>query len=192
MRNPSIIPTIQTHLHPHRYAFDTSVQVVPIPELVPMRLTQCLRGALLPHTAVDVLRPLMEAAMACMRDGSVVLGGLIEVLCREPVADWAKEAGHLRGQVDAATYARHKVEWSLDKLRGRHPAEIMVEQLRWRHQSKAHWESLKAHVRGVRGEDGRASCGEVLTTAEQVACLLEMATDANLLGRMYAGWLAWL
>lgn len=177
---------------PHRYAFDTTVQIIPIPELVPMRLTQCLRGALLPHDAVDVLRPLMEAAMACMRDGSVVLGGLIEILCREPVADWAKEAGNLRKEVDAESYARRKVSWSLDKLRGRHPGEIMVEQLRFRHGGKAHWHALEAHVRGVRGEDARASYGELLTPVQQVACLLEMATDPNLLGRMYVGWLSWL
>lgn len=180
------------HLHQYRYAFDTSVQVLTIPEVVPMRLTQCLRGALLPHTAVDVLHPLMEAAMICMRDGMVVLGGLMEVLCREPVVNWSRELSRLRGEVEAGDHARTKVQWALDKLAGRHPAELMVEQLRSRHSTKAYWALLEASVRGVPQEDRRAGLGAVLNPGEQVSCLLEMATDPNLLGRMYVGWQPWL
>ena len=54
----------------------------------------------------------------------------------------------------------------------------------------------QALVRGDAVLDKRAaitSKGDVpLSEEEQAACLLDMATDANILGRAYRGWRPWL
>ncbi len=181
----------------HRYAFDTAVQILPVPELVPFRLTQTLQGALLPHDAIHILTVLIEASLRSLRAGAVVLQGIMEVFCREPVSDWAAEVGRLRTHVDASTHVQTKVAWSLQKLAGRHPAAIMEDELAPQHEGRSHWEALRRNVWGEGGIRARAEkrmidAAASLSPAQQAECLLDMATDPNLLGRMYYGWKPWL
>ena len=56
-----------------RYAFGTGTQVLPIPELMPFRLTRQLAGVLAPHDALSVLAGPMAAAFAALRAGADVL-----------------------------------------------------------------------------------------------------------------------
>ena len=56
-----------------RYAFGTGTQVLPIPELMPFRLTRQMAGVLAPHDALAVLAGPMAAAFAALRTGADVL-----------------------------------------------------------------------------------------------------------------------
>jgi DNA-dependent protein kinase catalytic subunit len=56
-----------------RYAFGTATQALPVPELMPFRLTQQLAGVLAPHDASAVLRQPMGTAMGALRDGAAIL-----------------------------------------------------------------------------------------------------------------------
>ncbi len=56
-----------------RYAFGTGTQVLPIPELMPFRLTRQMAGVLAPHDALAVLAGPMTAAFAALRSGADVL-----------------------------------------------------------------------------------------------------------------------
>ena len=56
-----------------RYAFGTGTQVLPIPELMPFRLTRQMAGVLAPHDALAVLAGPMAAAFAALRSGVDVL-----------------------------------------------------------------------------------------------------------------------
>lgn len=52
-----------------------AVQVLPIPELMPFRLTRAVEGALLPHSAHAVLLPPMTALMGCLAGEDFILDG---------------------------------------------------------------------------------------------------------------------
>jgi hypothetical protein len=57
------------------------LQVLPIPELVPFRLTPQLLGALQPHSGREVLAPAMAAALAALSAPAArqLLGAVMEV-----------------------------------------------------------------------------------------------------------------
>ena len=57
----------------HRYSFDTGVSVLPIPELMPFRLTQQMLGVLEPLDAKVLLRNPMAQVMTALRGGRDVL-----------------------------------------------------------------------------------------------------------------------
>lgn len=56
-----------------RYSFGTGAQMLPIPELMPFRLTRQMRGALQPHDARELLRAPLALGLAALRSGSGVL-----------------------------------------------------------------------------------------------------------------------
>lgn len=82
------------------------------------------------------------------------------------------------------------------KLAGRHPADVMVAELSGKHAGQKHWQGLVAVVRGDESHNVRARIpgGDhaVLSPEQQAECLLDQATDPNVLGRMYFGWRPWL
>ncbi len=59
--------------HVRRYAFGTATQVLPVPELMPFRLTRQLAGALAPYDATAVLHRPLAAALSALRDGGAIL-----------------------------------------------------------------------------------------------------------------------
>ena len=87
------------------------------------------------------------------------------------------------------TYKRHSVSTSI-QITG--PA-LKMTQLLWLRLICAHKQAL---VRGDAEHNKRVALapegGVPLTDEEQAACLLHMATDANILGRAYRGWRPWL
>ncbi|GIL42486.1 hypothetical protein Vafri_455, partial [Volvox africanus] len=237
------------------YSFGSATQVLPIPELVPFRLTPQLLGALKPHAGREVLTPALTAALAALSAPAArqLLAAVMEIFLREPVADWQHEAMVLRagaggggagggtgrseqssgggsgggGVVDeefedsrvlAARLARTRVEIALRKLARLHPSLIMVEELRYRHAATSHFGALCGIVRGdgggdvvnaIAGSDGgcRDNAGGrtayrarfnllersgPLTPEEQARCLIDLATDYAVLGRMYLGWRPYL
>ena len=56
-----------------RYSFGTAVQVLPIPELMPFRLTRQMTGALQPHDALALLQAPCTLAMMALRSGKDIL-----------------------------------------------------------------------------------------------------------------------
>lgn len=68
------------------------------------------------------------------------------------------------------------------------------------HQKKEFVKNLQAVCHGDRHHNCRAilldatdnPASHVLTVEEQVDCLVDMATDANILGRIYIGWCPWI
>ena len=61
------------------------------------------------------------------------------------------------------------------------------------HSRKPLCKYVQAVVMGDKALDNRAKLRrERLTPEEQVECLLNQATDGNILGRVYAGWEPWM
>ena len=131
-----------------------------------------------------------------------MLQGVMGVFLREPLLDWQKEARILR--TEGGVHAGLKVELAKARLSGRHPAAITVAELTAGHSRQPHWKALKAIVEGDPHRDERARVraaveqksgggrpgvsGTALSVEQQVACLLDQATDPNILGRTWEGW----
>jgi DNA-dependent protein kinase catalytic subunit len=88
-----------------------------------------------------------------------------------------------------------KVENTQHKLELWNPAEITIAEL-WSsvHANKPYTGVLEAIIRGDPQRNARAQVpGKVCRTVqEQVDCLIDQATDPNLLGRIYVGWQPWV
>lgn len=56
-----------------RYSFGTGTQALPIPELMPFRLTRQLCGVLAPHDALAALAGPMTATLQALRSGAHIL-----------------------------------------------------------------------------------------------------------------------
>ena len=56
-----------------RYSFGTAVQVLPIPELMPFRLTRQMVGVMQPHDAVAMLQAPCTLALTGLRSGKDIL-----------------------------------------------------------------------------------------------------------------------
>ncbi|GMH34457.1 hypothetical protein BSKO_02291 [Bryopsis sp. KO-2023] len=189
------------------YSFGTATQVLPIPELMPFRLTRQLIGVSAPHDGKAILAMYMKEIMVALRQGRQVIEGIMEAFLREPLLDWQREAQVLskikgkkvaQGDVEhrEEMHAQLKVEHSKQKLRGKHPVDIMLSELAGRHGGKPYWRTLEAVVRGDPNTNRRAQVkckgGGVLSCEEQVECLLDQATDGNILGRTWWGWRPWI
>ncbi len=76
------------------YSFGTAAMVLPIPELLPFRLTRQMANALAPHDAVALLVPAMAAVLAALQEGMAkrVLEAMLAIFLAEPLLDWQKEA----------------------------------------------------------------------------------------------------
>ena len=61
------------------------------------------------------------------------------------------------------------------------------------HSRKPECKDMQSVVMGDKKEDIRAKLGKSnLSPDQQVACLLNQATDRNILGRVWAGWEPWM
>lgn len=98
-------------------------------------------------------------------------------------------------------YPIKKLEIARRKLDGENPCHLLVEELEMGHGSRDWFQAAKAAVMGSGGGGVGAStitptlrstapriCQDV---QQQVDCLLDLATDQDLLGRTYVGWKPW-
>lgn len=74
----------RSHVYMCRYSFGTAVQVLPIPELMPFRLTRQMAGVLQPHDALALLQAPCTLAMTALRSGKDILEvcNPFSLLCR--------------------------------------------------------------------------------------------------------------
>lgn len=98
-------------------------------------------------------------------------------------------AGDLLGN-----FARSKLAWARDKLGGGNPARITIKEVEMSSvpavQKKQ--DLIREIVLGPAGSKRRAMPAVGLDVEDQVDCLIEQATDPNILGRMWQGWAPWL
>eukprot|EP01063_Lacrimia_lanifica_P031641 TRINITY_DN5264_c0_g1_i1.p1 TRINITY_DN5264_c0_g1~~TRINITY_DN5264_c0_g1_i1.p1 ORF type:complete len:2741 (+),score=986.98 TRINITY_DN5264_c0_g1_i1:951-8225(+) len=190
------------------HAFGTATELLHIPELMPFRLTPQLCGVWAPLGAT-LLRGGMTAALTALQDSKHLILDVLSVFVREPLATWQRTAlrKHRKGKVAkedtpaTATaphdaYAAAKIKNVTQKLNLVNPWVPIAEDLAGN--SIAAATTLKhphgmAHARAIlKGRPGRNVRADVpdtcRSTDEQVACLIDMASDPNILCRTYMGW----
>lgn len=185
------------------HAFGSATQFLPIPELIPFRLTRQLTNFLLPLDADGLLKHNMVHTMSALAENRDMLLNVMDVFIKEPLMDWEKLARRLvreqneedeENEDPRSWFPKEKIAIAKKKLEGYNPAHITVEELaKSVHAQAPYLADLKRIVRGVPKDNVRArtteKCGSV---KEQVDCLVDQATDPNILGRTYGGWAPWV
>ena len=86
MRSGSLVPI------DFGYSFGTNVLLLPVPELIPFRLTAQLTNFLRPLDAIGLLRSDMVRIMSALHSNRDVISAVMEVFVDEPLLDWKQEA----------------------------------------------------------------------------------------------------
>ncbi|KAF5300806.1 hypothetical protein FQR65_LT09109 [Abscondita terminalis] len=178
------------------YAFGAGTQFLPIPELVPFRLTPHIINILQPLNEHGLLQETMIHCLRAFRRRSKILIATMNVFIQEPSIDWIDFARRseiaCNYAVSNSWYPQQKIEHVKRKFSGGNSVNIMIEELTAGHSQNPRWRDIL--IDAIKGAPNniRSKFTDNLTEEEQVKCLLDHATDFNLLGRMYEGWCSWI
>ncbi|GJJ77035.1 DNA-dependent protein kinase catalytic subunit [Entomortierella parvispora] len=193
------------------HAFGSATEVLPVPELVPFRLTRQLSSFLNPLGPKGLLEHPMVCIMKALQNKKDVILNTMDVFVKEPLLDWRKfavtHARQLKKQgadmesfeIDEASldppawYLQQKMDNARKKLEGYNPAYLTVSELKMGHSGKSFYNSVVKIALGDAHLNVRAQYGEVCPSVQaQVECLIDMATDPDVLGRCWSGWHSWI
>ncbi|XP_043237415.1 DNA-dependent protein kinase catalytic subunit-like [Amphibalanus amphitrite] len=168
------------------HVFGSATSLLPVPELVPFRLTAQLAGLTAPLGPAGLTRHTLLRAVRALRSSRHLLAAALQGFVREPAAQWTEH------QQQPAEHARRCVRQTRGRLCGSHPAADVCQLLAGAGRLSAQEvEAWSAAARGRRGHEPRAELADAgLTAEQQVDCLLELATDRYVLGLAYSGWAA--
>ncbi|XP_069123844.1 DNA-dependent protein kinase catalytic subunit-like [Argopecten irradians] len=182
------------------HAFGSATQFLPIPELMPFRLTRQLRNLMLPLQVKGLMESTMVHALRALREDYDLLLATMDIFVKEPSVDWLVNAEkqmqslNLEDSLEEENnwYPKEKVRYVKRKLKGENPRFITRDELRLGHSKNDALRSLETVVMGERGDLRAQLSQHGLSVEEQVASLIDQATDSNILGRVYAGWEPWM
>ncbi|KAM4704971.1 DNA-dependent protein kinase catalytic subunit [Rhinophrynus dorsalis] len=185
------------------HAFGTATQFLPVPELMPFRLTRQIVNLMLPLKETGLFDSVMVHALRAYRADPGLLLTTMDVFVREPSLDWKnlelkqmKKKGEWSKTVDTGSlnwYPVQKINCAKRKLAGANPAEITCEELRLGHESSNVYKGFLSVARGHKDYNVRArEPADGLSEEVQVQCLIDQATDPNILGRVWKGWEPWI
>lgn len=181
--------------------------LLPIPELMPFRFTRQFQRLMDPLNMCDLAKQDMKYTLNALRKNQQLLLTIMEVFVKEPQLDWVESARKARirhrvgktdhdGDIDDISwYPRKKIDVARKKLNGESPCAIMVDELRDNSElmrSKGSYERVMQVLRGGSCErlDGNSRGLEPCSSVEeQVQRLVDIATDPNILGRTWWGWM---
>ncbi|XP_029447109.1 DNA-dependent protein kinase catalytic subunit isoform X2 [Rhinatrema bivittatum] len=185
------------------HAFGSATQFLPVPELMPFRLTRQIVQLMLPMKESGLIDSVMAHALRAFRTDPDLLINTMDIFVKEPCLDWKKnelkqlkKLGTWTKEVNIAEinwYPMQKVNYAKRKLAGTNPAVITCDELRLGHEKSSAYKEMVAVARGDKAYNIRAREPEDgLTEETQVKCLLDQATDPNILGRAWQGWEPWM
>jgi DNA-dependent protein kinase catalytic subunit len=198
--------------------FGIGASVLPVPELLPFRLTSQLRGLFQPLDGTMLLRHFMIQAISAIRveEARSAICNALEVYLNDPVVDWIKD-------VDISEVDKSDIKWeprrrivnAMKKLEGYNPASVLIDDLSTNgfvkkfnsleSLSKGIWLSAVTDTGFVGNESGTITDIETtkdtrvmswrdgkISAEAQVDILINMATDPNLLVRHWVGLFTWI
>lgn len=182
------------------HAFGSATQFQPLPELMPFRLTQQFVNLMLPLKKSGTLQSVMIHTLRALRSNHDLLLNTMDVFIQEPSLDWqvyarkqAKTQGINAEEQKADWYPKQKVQSAWRKLEGCNPAYVMRDDLQLGHSKQSWYKQMESVCLGDRNANVRAREPESgLSVESQVSCLIDQATDANILGRTWQGWEPWV
>lgn len=185
------------------HAFGSATQFLPVPELMPFRLTQQLVNLMQPLRESGLIQSVMVHSLRAYRAEPDLLLNTMDVFVKEPLLDWKnfelkqlKKGGTWMREVNTKEinwYPLQKVNFARRKLEGANPSAITSEELKLGFEKDEAFSGMQAVALGAKEHNRRAQLpAEGLTVEKQVDCLLDQATDPNVLGRTWVGWEPWM
>ncbi|KAM8811045.1 DNA-dependent protein kinase catalytic subunit [Eudromia elegans] len=185
------------------YAFGSATQFLPVPELMPFRLTRQFVNLMMPMKEGGLIYSVMVHALRAYRSDPDLLISTMDVFVKEPSLDWKnfeqkqlKKGGTWIQEINTAEvnwYPLQKVKCVQRKLMGCNPGRITCDELRLGLEKSPSFQDYVAVARGSAAHNVRAREAEDgLSEETQVKCLIDQATDPNVLGRAWEGWEPWL
>uniref|UniRef100_G3RTS5 DNA-dependent protein kinase catalytic subunit n=1 Tax=Gorilla gorilla gorilla TaxID=9595 RepID=G3RTS5_GORGO len=185
------------------HAFGSATQFLPVPELMPFRLTRQFINLMLPMKETGLMYSIMVHALRAFRSDPGLLTNTMDVFVKEPSFDWKnfeqkmlKKGGSWIQEINVAEknwYPRQKICYAKRKLAGANPAVITCDELLLGHEKAPAFRDYVAVARGSKDHNIRAREPESgLSEETQVKCLMDQATDPNILGRTWEGWEPWM
>ncbi|XP_077410583.1 DNA-dependent protein kinase catalytic subunit isoform X2 [Vanacampus margaritifer] len=184
------------------HAFGSATQFLPVPELMPFRLTRQFVNLMQPLKESGLIQSVMAHSLRAYRNEPDLLLNTMDVFVKEPSLDWKnfeikqlKKGGTWAESVDTQKinwYPLQKVNFARQKLEGANPATITSEELKLGFEGLTGFQGMQSVALGTPEHNVRArepSAG--LPVEKQVECLLDQATDSNVLGRVWEGWEPW-
>ncbi|KAM6216536.1 DNA-dependent protein kinase catalytic subunit isoform 2-T2 [Rhynchocyon petersi] len=185
------------------HAFGSATQFLPVPELMPFRLTRQFINLMLPLKETGLMYSVMVHALRAFRSSPGLLTDTMDVFIKEPSFDWKNferkmlmKGGSWIQEINVTEknwYPRQKINYAKRKLEGANPAVITCDELRLGHEKNPAFVDYMAVARGSKDHNIRAQETESGLSEEiQVKCLIDQATDPNILGRTWVGWEPWM
>ncbi|XP_010572683.1 PREDICTED: DNA-dependent protein kinase catalytic subunit isoform X4 [Haliaeetus leucocephalus] len=184
-------------------AFGSATQFLSVPELMPFRLTRQFVNLMMPVKEWGLIYSVMVHALRAYRADPDLLISTMDVFVKEPSLDWKnfeqrqlKKGGTWTKEINTSEvnwYPLQKVSYVKRKLTGANPATITCDELRLGHEKSPSYNDFAAVARGSTDHNIRAKEPEDgLSEETQVRCLIDQATDPNVLGRVWEGWEPWM
>ncbi|XP_033988441.1 DNA-dependent protein kinase catalytic subunit isoform X2 [Trematomus bernacchii] len=185
------------------HAFGSATQFLPVPELMPFRLTQQFVNLMQPLKESGLIQSIMVHSLRAYRAEPDLLLNTMDVFVKEPSLDWKnfelkqlKKGGTWTEDVNTKEinwYPLQKVNFARRKLEGANPAAITSEELKLGFEKDASFPGLLSVALGSEEHNIRAKLPAAgLSVEKQVDCLLDQAMDPNVLGRVWQGWEPWM
>ncbi|CAF4468998.1 unnamed protein product [Rotaria sp. Silwood2] len=159
-------------------AFNAATVHLPVPELIPIRLTRQLIQLMSPIGTNGLFRATMIHTMNALRENSDLLLSTMDVFIKEPLMEWMEHALKTSKQVSQSGISDLKLNNFL------RPSSLK--------------EALRQMEKVVGGDQTQNKRAQILmqyesnryhklTVDEQIDCIIDQATDVDILGRSWAG-----
>ncbi|KAJ8369167.1 hypothetical protein SKAU_G00091950 [Synaphobranchus kaupii] len=169
------------------HAFGSATQFLAVPELMPFRLTRQFLSLMQPMRESGLIQSVMVHSLRAFRADPDLLLNTMDIFVKEPSLDWKNFA--LKQLKKGGTW----VNFARRKLEGANPAVIISEELKLGFEKDAAFRGMLGVVLGQEEYNIRArESADGLSVEAQVDCLLDQATDPNVLGRVWIGWEPWI
>ncbi|XP_058033644.1 DNA-dependent protein kinase catalytic subunit [Ahaetulla prasina] len=185
------------------HAFGSATQFLQVPELMPFRLTRQFVNLMLPMKESGLIYSVMVHSLRAYRINQDVLINTMDIFVKEPSLDWKnfelkqlRKGGTWAKEINTDEvnwYPLQKVKFARRKLAGANPAVITCDELRLGHEKSEAFREYVSVAQGSKQFNIRArEPQDGLAEEIQVKCLIDQATDPNILGRTWQGWEPWM
>jgi hypothetical protein len=183
------------------YSFSQGA-LLPVPELLPLRLTRALTEAVAPVDVSGLLQADMAVALQALHLARAPLLAALDVFVRQPLLAWEQTARSVfRNAPDApARLISLRMTSVRSKLSLCDPTAVLLKELAPKYPGQDQQRALEALLVGdsARGCARTEGCkrsrrtGGAMSAREQAECLIDMCADANILMRSWRGLRPWL
>lgn len=186
--------------------FESGCRILPIPELIPFRLTPQFVNVMSPFGVTGVIRSAMIHSLRVFRSERKLLQSCLEVFLREPTIDWLYSAIFVQDEeAEFNTLSTDtQVHWEPsdrlaavnEKLVGINPVEPILnglgKQVGFLSTRDLAVRKYAALLKGERECIRRNLPKSGLNVEQQVNCLIDLATDEAVLGIAFIGLFPWM